>query len=77
MHGIVPRARDGRISRKAAATLARVAEDTISSWISRGHLTDVVREGREIWLNPVEVIETEYRLHEAERKRLQRLLGAA
>jgi hypothetical protein len=74
---IAPRPGDGRISRREAAALARVGEDTISSWITRGYITDVRREGRRVWLNPREVIEAEYRLHEAERQRMRRVLGAA
>lgn len=71
---ITPRPGDGRISRADAARLARVDEDTISAWISRKHLKDVRREGRRVWLNPAEVIETEHRLHEAERRRIARIL---
>lgn len=74
MDPITPRPGDGRISRRDAARLARVNEDTISQWISRGHLTDVRREGRRVWLKPAEVIDTEHRLHEAERQRLTRIL---
>ena len=75
--GINPRPGDGRISRADAAKLARVDEDTISAWISRGHLKDVRREGRRVWLNPAEIITTEHDLHEAERKRMARVLGAS
>ena len=73
--GITPRPGDGRICRRDAGLLARVDEDTISAWISRGKLKDVRREGRRVWLNPVEVIEVEYATHARERKRLQRVLG--
>ena len=74
--GIEPRAGDGRISRADAARLARVDPDTVSSWIARAELKDVRREGRRVWLNPVEVIETEYRLHGRERARMAKVLGA-
>lgn len=77
MAEICPRPGDGRISRDDAARLARVGPDTISSWITRGYITDIRREGRRVWLNPREVIETEHRLHEAERKRMALVLGAA
>lgn len=73
--GITPRPGDGRISRADAARLARVDDDTISAWISRGRLTDVRREGRRVWLNPVEVIEVEYSTHARERARMARVLG--
>jgi hypothetical protein len=69
---IRPRPGDGRISRDHAARLACVEPDTITAWIARGHLRDVRKEGRRVWLNPVEVIEAEHRLHERERKRDQR-----
>lgn len=72
---VTPRPGDGRISRRHASILARVDEDTISAWISRGKLRDVRREGRRVWLNPVEVIQVEYEMHHAERKRMQRVLG--
>lgn len=69
---INPRPGDGRISRTDAARLARVGADTISSWITRGYLRDVRKEGRRVWLNPREVIEAEHRLHERERRRDER-----
>lgn len=76
MHdGITPRPGDGRISRADAAKLAKVDADTVSAWISRGLLTDVRREGRRVWLSPVEVIEVEYKVHERERQRIRRVLG--
>lgn len=74
---ILPRPGDGRISRADAARLARVGEDTISSWITRKYLKDVRREGRRVWLSPREVIEVEHYLHRAERARMERVLGAA
>lgn len=73
--GIEPRPGDGRISRADAASLARVDVDTVSAWISRGKLKNVRREGRRVWLDPVEVIEVEFATHARERKRLQRVLG--
>lgn len=76
MAEICPRPGDGRISRGDAATLARVSPKTITRWISEGYLADVRREGRRVWLLPSEVIRTEYRVHEAERKRMARVLGA-
>lgn len=76
MEPISPRPGDGRISRFDAARLAHVGEDTISAWISRGHLTDIRREGRRVWLRPAEVIEAEHRLHAAERARMERVLSA-
>lgn len=77
MDEICPRPGDGRISRGDAARLARVEPDTISSWITRGYVTDVRREGRRVWLNPREVIEAEHRLHERERERMKRISTAA
>ena len=76
MQGIIPRPGDGRISRADAARLARVDPDTVSAWISRGKLKNIRREGKRLWLDPVEVIEVEYATHARERARLQRLLGA-
>ena len=72
---ICPRPGDGRISRDDAARLARVKPDTISSWITRGYITDVRREGRRVWLSPAEIIATAHRLHEAERARFEFVLG--
>jgi hypothetical protein len=69
---IVPRPGDGRISRAQAAVLARVEPDTITAWIARGHLRDVRKEGRRVWLTPREVIEAEHRLHARERQRDER-----
>lgn len=77
MDGIIPRPGDGRISRRDAARLAHVEEDTISSWITRGYITDVRREGRRVWLNPREIIEAEHRLHERERQRMRKMLNVA
>lgn len=73
--GITPRPGDGRISRADAAKLARIDVDTVSSWIARGLLKDVRREGKRVWLNPVEVIEVEYSTHARERARMARVLG--
>jgi predicted site-specific integrase-resolvase len=73
--GIVPRPGDGRISRYDAAALARVSHKTITRWISLGYLKDVRREGRRVWLSPAEVIDVEYRVHQAERARMQLVLG--
>ena len=74
---ITPRPGDGRISRADAAELAGVDEDTISAWIARGHLKDVRREGRRVWLMPAEVIEAEYRLApKARRSRFDRSAAA-
>lgn len=75
MDGVTPRPGDGRISRADAARLAGVEQDTISAWICRGQLKDVRREGRRVWLQPAEVIQVEYDLHAAERKRMERVLG--
>lgn len=77
MAKIYPRPGDGRISRNDAAVLARVSPKTITRWISLQYLKDVRREGRRVWLNPVEVIEVEHRVHEAERERMKLVLGAA
>ena len=77
MDGITPRPGDGRISRADAAKLARVDADTISAWISRGLVADVRREGRRVWLNPVEIIEAEYKAHQRERARMARVLGVS
>lgn len=77
MEPIRPRPGDGRISRTDAARLARVKPDTISSWITRGYITDVRREGRSVWLQPREIIEAEHRLHAAERARMERVLSIA
>lgn len=75
MTSIQPRPGDGRISRADAAELARVDPDTISAWINRGHLTDVRREGRRVWLNPREVIEAEHKIHARERDRIAKVYG--
>jgi hypothetical protein len=75
--GITPRPGDGRISRADAAKLAKVDADTVSAWISRGKLTDIRREGRRVWLNPVEVIEVEYSAHARERARMAKVLGVS
>lgn len=75
MTDIEPRPGDGRISRIDAARLARVDPKTITAWIARGHLEDVRREGRSVWLNPAEVIAAEHRLHKRERRRIERVLG--
>ena len=75
MEGIEPRPGDGRISRAHAARLARVKPDTISSWVTRGYITDVRYEGKTPWFSPVEIIEAEHRLHRRERLRMQRVLG--
>jgi hypothetical protein len=64
---VTPR-RDGRVSRAQAAALCRVDPDTISQWISRGHLKDVKREGRRVWLEPVELQRVEYKLRERARR---------
>lgn len=77
MQEICPRPGDGRISREDAGTLARVSAKTITRWISLGYLSDVRREGRRVWLMPAEVIETEHRVHAAERERMRRVLSAA
>ena len=75
---ISPRPGDGRISRDDAAELAGVDPDTITAWIARGHLKDVRREGRRVWLMPAEVIEAEYRLApKARRNRFDRTPAAA
>ena len=63
MPPIAPRPGDGRISRADAALLAGVENDTISSWICKGWLTDIRREGRRVWLMPAEVIQVEHRVH--------------
>ena len=70
MDGIEPRPGDGRISRAHAARLARVKPDTISAWITRGHLVNVRREGRSPMLWPAEVIQVSWDLHARERARL-------
>jgi hypothetical protein len=75
--GITPRPGDGRISRLDSAILARVSDKTITRWISLGYFKDIRREGRRVWLQPAEVIQVEYRVHAAERARMERVLGAA
>ena len=72
MPPIAPRPGDGRISRADAALLADVLPDTISSWLTKGWLADVRREGRRVWLNPAEVIQVEHKVHKAERARDER-----
>jgi hypothetical protein len=74
---IRPRPGDGRICAGDAAKLANVSRAAISQWIAKGYLTDVRREGRFVWLVPKEVIETEWRVHAAERARMERVLGVA
>jgi hypothetical protein len=61
---------DGRICRACAGKLGEVKPDTVSAWISRGHLANVRYEGRSPMLWPAEVIQVAWDLHERERKRL-------
>ncbi len=61
---------DGRICRSCAGRLGEVKPDTISAWITRGHLVNVRREGRSPMLWPAEVIQVSWDLHSRERARL-------
>ena len=66
---------DGRICRACAARLAQVRPDTMSSWITRGYVTDVRYEGRRPLLMPAEVILMADKLHKRERTRMTFLLS--
>ena len=61
---------DGRIGRNCAAKVGEVKPDTISAWISRGHLRNVRYEGRSPMLWPAEVIQVAWDLHARERDRI-------
>ena len=77
--GICPRPSDGRVCRSCAGKLGAVLPDTVSAWISRGHLTDVQYEGtgkrKRPWCNPAEVIQVGWDLHGRERQRMAFLAG--
>lgn len=61
---------DGRICRACAARLGQVKPDTLSSWVTRGYLSNVRYEGRRPWYWPAEVISAAFELHGRERARL-------
>lgn len=61
---------DGRICRACAARLGEVQPDTLSSWVSRKHVTDIRYEGRKPFFRPVEIIEVADKLHKREKARM-------
>lgn len=76
---------DGLISRAMAAELCGVKPDTISKWISYGYgpkdarrkLLVAKREGREIFLDPVEVAKADHATRKAARRETVRDLRHA
>ena len=76
---------DGLISREMAAELCGVKQDTISKWISHGYgpkdarrkLPVAKREGRRIFLDPVEVAKAEHATRKAARRETIRDLQRA